>query len=467
MKFVVKHLHFVGIGGTGMCGIAEVLLNLGYTVSGSDLTSNAATEHLRKLGATVYRGHDAANIDGANAIVISSAVHADNPEVVAARERHIPVVPRAVMLAELMRLRRGIAIAGAHGKTTTTSLTTSLLAAGGLDPTYVIGGRLNSSGVNARLGEGEFIVAEADESDASFLNLTPVISAVTNIDQDHMDTYGHDFGRLKQAFVDFLARLPFYGVAVMCVDDENVRSILPRVSRRVVTYGLSETAEIRAIDVRAIGTQMAFTILRPNHEPLPVVLNLPGVHNVINSLAAVAIAMLVGVSDEAIVRGLADFTGVGRRFAQYGDISIETESGLTAGSFKLIDDYGHHPHEMAATLAAVRGAWPDRRIVVAFQPHRYTRTRDCFEDFVKVLSEVDVVVLADVYPAGEKPIAGADGRALARAIRLAGRGELLFCDTVEELPEAIRRVVRDGDVVVTMGAGSVGRVAGELAGKTI
>ncbi len=467
MKFVVKHLHFVGIGGTGMCGIAEVLLNLGYTVSGSDLTSNAATEHLRKLGATVYRGHDAANIDGANAIVISSAVHADNPEVVAARERHIPVVPRAVMLAELMRLRRGIAIAGAHGKTTTTSLTTSLLAAGGLDPTYVIGGRLNSSGVNARLGEGEFIVAEADESDASFLNLTPVISAVTNIDQDHMDTYGHDFGRLKQAFVDFLARLPFYGVAVMCVDDENVRSILPRVSRRVVTYGLSETAEIRAIDVRAIGTQMAFTILRPNHEPLPVVLNLPGVHNVINSLAAVAIAMLVGVSDEAIVRGLADFTGVGRRFAQYGDISIETESGLTAGSFKLIDDYGHHPHEMAATLAAVRGAWPDKRIVVAFQPHRYTRTRDCFEDFVKVLSEVDVVVLADVYPAGEKPIAGADGRALARAIRLAGRGELLFCDTVEELPEAIRRVVRDGDVVVTMGAGSVGRVAGELAGKTI
>ena len=467
MKFVVKHLHFVGIGGTGMCGIAEVLLNLGYTVSGSDLTSNAATEHLRKLGATVYRGHDAANIEGANAIVISSAVHADNPEVIAARERHIPVVPRAVMLAELMRLRRGIAIAGAHGKTTTTSLTTTLLAAGGLDPTYVIGGRLNSSGVNARLGEGEFIVAEADESDASFLNLTPVISAVTNIDQDHMDTYGHDFGRLKQAFVDFLARLPFYGVAVMCVDDENVRSILPRVSRRVVTYGLSETAEIRAIDVRAIGTQMAFTILRPNHEPLPVVLNLPGVHNVINSLAAVAIAMLVGVSDEAIVRGLADFTGVGRRFAQYGDISIETESGLTAGSFKLIDDYGHHPHEMAATLAAVRGAWPDKRIVVAFQPHRYTRTRDCFEDFVKVLSEVDVVVLADVYPAGEKPIAGADGRALARAIRLAGRGELLFCDTVEELPEAIRRVVRDGDVVVTMGAGSVGRVAGELAGKTI
>ncbi len=467
MKFVVKHLHFVGIGGTGMCGIAEVLLNLGYTVSGSDLTSNAATEHLRKLGATVYRGHDAANIEGANAIVISSAVHADNPEVIAARERHIPVVPRAVMLAELMRLRRGIAIAGAHGKTTTTSLTTSLLAAGGLDPTYVIGGRLNSSGVNARLGEGEFIVAEADESDASFLNLTPVISAVTNIDQDHMDTYGHDFGRLKQAFVDFLARLPFYGVAVLCVDDENVRSILPRVSRRVVTYGLSETAEIRAIDVRAIGTQMAFTILRPNHEPLPVVLNLPGVHNVINSLAAVAIAMLVGVSDEAIVRGLADFTGVGRRFAQYGDISIETESGLTAGSFKLIDDYGHHPHEMAATLAAVRGAWPDKRIVVAFQPHRYTRTRDCFEDFVKVLSEVDVVVLADVYPAGEKPIAGADGRALARAIRLAGRGELLFCDTVEELPEAIRRVVRDGDVVVTMGAGSVGRVAGELAGKTI
>ena len=327
MKFVVKHLHFVGIGGTGMCGIAEVLLNLGYTVSGSDLAENAATRRLKSLGAVIYRGHDAKNIEGADAIVISSAVHADNPEVVAAKAAHIPVVPRAVMLAELMRLRRGIAIAGAHGKTTTTSLTTALLAAGGLDPTYVIGGRLNSSGTNARLGAGEYIVAEADESDASFLNLTPVLAAVTNIDQDHMDTYGHDFERLKQAFVDFLTRLPFYGVAVLCSDDENVRSIIPRVPRRVVEYGLNDKAEVRAIDVRTDGTRMRFTILRPEHQPLPVVLNLPGLHNVRNALAAVAIATLVGVTDEAIVKGLAEFTGVGRRFAQYGDLPVTGAEG--------------------------------------------------------------------------------------------------------------------------------------------
>lgn len=463
MKFVVKHLHFVGIGGTGMCGIAEVLLNLGYTVSGSDLAENAATRRLKSLGAVIYRGHDAKNIEGADAIVISSAVHADNPEVVAAKVAHIPVVPRAVMLAELMRLRRGIAIAGAHGKTTTTSLTTALLAAGGLDPTYVIGGRLNSSGTNARLGAGEYIVAEADESDASFLNLTPVLAAVTNIDQDHMDTYGHDFERLKQAFVDFLTRLPFYGVAVLCSDDENVRSIIPRVPRRVVEYGLNDKAEVRAIDVRTDGTRMRFTILRPEHQPLPVVLNLPGLHNVRNALAAVAIATLVGVTDEAIVKGLAEFTGVGRRFAQYGDLPVTGAEGKTIGSFKLVDDYGHHPHEMAATIAAVRGAWPDKRLVVVFQPHRYTRTRDCFEDFVKVLSQADVVVLADVYPAGETPIAGADGRALARAVRLVGKGDLIFCDSVDEVPQAVMQVVRDGDVVVTMGAGSIGRVAPILA----
>ena len=463
MKFVVKHLHFVGIGGTGMCGIAEVLLNLGYTVSGSDLAENAATRRLKSLGAVIYRGHDAKNIEGADAIVISSAVHADNPEVVAAKAAHIPVVPRAVMLAELMRLRRGIAIAGAHGKTTTTSLTTALLAAGGLDPTYVIGGRLNSSGTNARLGAGEYIVAEADESDASFLNLTPVLAAVTNIDQDHMDTYGHDFERLKQAFVDFLTRLPFYGVAVLCSDDENVRSIIPRVPRRVVEYGLNDKAEVRAIDVRTDGTRMRFTILRPEHQPLPVVLNLPGLHNVRNALAAVAIATLVGVTDEAIVKGLAEFTGVGRRFAQYGDLPVTGAEGKTIGSVKLVDDYGHHPHEMAATIAAVRGAWPDKRLVVVFQPHRYTRTRDCFEDFVKVLSQADVVVLADVYPAGETPIAGADGRALARAVRLVGKGDLIFCDSVDEVPQAVMQVVRDGDVVVTMGAGSIGRVAPILA----
>ncbi len=467
MKFVVKHLHFVGIGGTGMCGIAEVMLNLGYTVSGSDLARNAATERLAKLGATVHQGHAAENIAGADAVVISSAVHEDNPEVAAARAAHIPVVPRAVMLAELMRLRRGIAIAGAHGKTTTTSLTTALLAAGGLDPTYVIGGRLNSSGSNARLGSGEYIVAEADESDASFLNLMPVLAAVTNIDHDHMDTYGHDFERLKDAFVQFLMRLPFYGVAVLCGDDENVRSIIPKVPRRVIEYGLNEGAEVRAVDVQTAGTQMKFTILRPDHEPLPVVLNLAGMHNVRNALAAVAIATLVGVSDEAIVKGLAEFTGVGRRFARYGEVPVKNEAGETIGAFELVDDYGHHPHEMAATIAAVRGAWPDRRLVVAFQPHRYTRTRDCFEDFVKVLKDADVLVLGDVYPAGEAPIAGADGRTLARAVRLVGKGDLVFCDKIEEMPEAIRRVARPGDVVLTMGAGSIGRVPGMLAHKEI
>ena len=466
MKFVVKHLHFVGIGGTGMCGIAEVMLNLGYTVTGSDIAKNAATERLTRLGAVVYQGHAAQNIEGADAVVISSAVHEDNPEVIAARAAHIPVVPRAVMLAELMRLRRGIAIAGAHGKTTTTSLTASLLAAGGLDPTYVIGGRLNSSGTNARLGSGEYIVAEADESDASFLNLMPVLAVVTNIDQDHMDTYGHDFNRLKDAFVQFLMRLPFYGVAVLCADDENVRSIVSRVPRRVIEYGLSERAEVRAVDVETAGTQMKFTILRPEHEPLPVVLNLAGMHNVRNALAAVAVATLVGVSDEAIVKGLAEFTGVGRRFARYGTVAVKDAAGNT-GTFELIDDYGHHPHEMAATIAAVRGAWPGRRLVLAFQPHRYTRTRDCFEDFVKILKDVDMLVLADVYPAGDAPIAGADGRTLAHAVRVAGNSNLVFCDKIEEMPEAILRVVRPGDVVLTMGAGSIGRVPGKLAHKEI
>jgi UDP-N-acetylmuramate--alanine ligase len=462
MKFVVKHLHFVGIGGTGMCGIAEVLLNLGYTVSGSDLAVNAATKRLAAQGATVYCGHAAGNIEGADAVVISSAVHEDNPEVAAARAAHIPVVPRAVMLAELMRLRRGIAVAGAHGKTTTTSLTATLLAAGGLDPTYVIGGRLNSSGVNARLGTGEYLVAEADESDASFLNLTPVVSVVTNIDQDHMDTYGHDFERLKKAFVDFIARLPFYGVAVLCLDDENVRSIMPQIHRRIVTYGFDPEAEVRAVDVRSCGTQMRFTVLRKNHEPLPVLLNLPGIHNVLDSLAAIAVATLVGVDDAAIVKGLAGFTGVGRRFAQYGDIPIKDRPGET---FKLVDDYGHHPHEMAATIAAARGAWPEKRLVVAFQPHRYTRTRDCFEDFVKVLSGVDVLVLADVYPAGEAPIPGADGRSLVRALRMVSKGDIVFCDKIEEVQGAVESVVKDGDVVLTMGAGSIGKVALRLAGE--
>ena len=462
MKFLVNHLHFVGIGGAGMSGIAEVMLNLGYVVSGSDLSKSAVTERLQSLGARVFCGHDKKHIRGADAVVISSAVHEDNPEVVAARELGIPVVPRAVMLAELMRLRRGIAIAGAHGKTTTTSLTASLLAAGDLDPTFVIGGRLNSAGANARLGTGEFLVAEADESDASFLNLTPVISAVTNIDEDHMDTYGHSFENLKSAFVDFLERLPFYGVAVLCADDEHVLEIRPRVTKPVILYGLSADAQVRAIDVRAVGTQMAFTILRPDHPPLPVVLNLPGIHNVRNALAAVAIATVVGVSDEAIVRGLSEFRGVGRRFTQYGDIPVRAADGSVTGHYKLIDDYGHHPHEMAATLAAVRGVWPEKRVIVAFQPHRYTRTRDCFEQFVDVLEDIDGLVLAEVYPAVEALIEGADSEHLAAAIAAKGFHRPVVVP-VEGVADAIAGMVRDGDVVITMGAGSIGRVAPAIA----
>lgn len=462
MKFLVNHLHFVGIGGAGMSGIAEVMLNLGYVVSGSDLSKSAVTERLQSLGARVFCGHDKKHIRGADAVVISSAVHEDNPEVVAARELGIPVVPRAVMLAELMRLRRGIAIAGAHGKTTTTSLTASLLAAGDLDPTFVIGGRLNSAGANARLGTGEFLVAEADESDASFLNLTPVISAVTNIDEDHMDTYGHSFENLKSAFVDFLERLPFYGVAVLCADDEHVLEIRPRVTKPVILYGLSADAQVRAIDVRAVGTQMAFTILRPDHPPLPVVLNLPGIHNVRNALAAVAIATVVGVSDEAIVCGLSEFRGVGRRFTQYGDIPVRAADGSVTGHYKLIDDYGHHPHEMAATLAAVRGVWPEKRVIVAFQPHRYTRTRDCFEQFVDVLEDIDGLVLAEVYPAGEALIEGADSEHLAAAIAAKGFHRPVVVP-VEGVADAIAGMVRDGDVVITMGAGSIGRVAPAIA----
>lgn len=459
--FLVKHLHFIGIGGAGMSGIAEVLLNLGYVVSGSDLAVTPVTERLQTLGARIFCGHDKKHIRGADVVVISSAVKADNPEVVAAKDIGIPVVPRAVMLAELMRLRRGIAIAGAHGKTTTTSLTTSLLAAGGLDPTFVIGGKLNSAGANARLGTGEFLVAEADESDASFLNLTPVISAVTNIDEDHMDTYGHNFETLKTAFVDFLERLPFYGVAVLCMDDENVRSITDRVTKRIVGYGLSPEAQVRAIDVRAQGTQMAFTVLRPDHSPLPVVLNLPGLHNVRNALAAIAIATIVGVSDEAIVKGLLEFRGVGRRFARFGEVALRNEDGSIRGHFELIDDYGHHPHEMAATLAAIRGAWPERRVLVVFQPHRFTRTRDCFDEFVRVLAPIDQVVLLEVYSAGEAPIEGADSAHLADAIAAMGakRPEVI---ALEDLKRTVMTVAQDGDIVVTMGAGSIGRAVTTL-----
>lgn len=459
MKHIVKHVHFVGIGGAGMSGIAEVLVNLGYEVSGSDLSRNAVTERLTALGARVAIGHDAANIEGANAVVTSTAVRSDNPEVLAARRLGVPIVPRAVMLAELMRLKQGIAIAGTHGKTTTTSLVASVLAAGGLDPTFVIGGRLISAGVNARLGSGDFIVAEADESDASFLNLYPVIEVITNIDEDHMDTYGHDFARLKQAFIEFTQKLPFYGSVVVCVDDPNVRQILPFISKPVVRYGLAPDAEVRAEQVAARDGRMHFTAIREGRAPLAVVLNLPGLHNVQNALAAIAIATDLGVADAAIQQALADFNGVGRRFQRYGEIA--TADG--AGSYTLVDDYGHHPVEMAATIAAARGAFPGRRLVLVFQPHRYTRTRDCFEEFVNVLSTVDELVLTEVYAAGEAPIPTASGEALARALRASGRVDPAFVATVDEVPAALAQRVRAGDVVITMGAGSIGGVPGRIA----
>lgn len=455
MKHKISHIHFIGIGGSGMSGIAEVLLNQGYTVSGSDLADNAVTRRLASLGARVVQGHAADNIAGADAVVTSTAVSADNPEVLRARERRIPVVPRAQMLAELMRIKQGVAVAGTHGKTTTTSLIASCLAEGGLDPTFVIGGRLNSAGANARLGSGEFLVAEADESDASFLFLSPVVSVVTNIDADHMDTYGHDFGKLKQAFVDFLNRLPFYGVAVLCADDANVREIMPQVPKQIIRYGLDADAQVRAENVRADGTRMLFDAVRVNGSTtrIPVELNLPGLHNVRNALAAIAVANEVGVSDDAIVRALGEFKGVGRRFTRHGEIALPA-----GGHFTLVDDYGHHPVEMAATLEAARGAYPGRRIVLAFQPHRYTRTRDCFEDFVRVLSAADAVVLTEVYAAGESPIVAADGRALARALRVAGKVEPVFVEDIGELPQTLLDTVRDGDVVLGMGAGSIGQL---------
>jgi len=459
VKHKVKSIHFVGIGGAGMSGIAEVLVNLGYKVSGSDLGDNAATRRLTALGARVVLGHATENVADADAVVTSTAVRGDNPEVIAARARHIPVVPRAQMLAELMRLKQGIAIAGTHGKTTTTSLVASILAVGGLDPTFVVGGKLNAVGANARLGKGDFLVAEADESDASFLLLTPVISVVTNIDADHMETYGHDFARLKQSFVDFLQHLPFYGVAVLCDDDKHVRSIMPLVSKQIVRYGFSESANVRAENIRAEEGRMAFDVVRVNGTTsrLAVVLNLPGRHNVLNALAAIAVATEVGVSDEAIVKALAGFKGVGRRFQRYGEVALPG-----GGTATVIDDYGHHPVEMAATIAAARGAFPDKRLVLAFQPHRYTRTRDCFEDFVKVLSTVDALLLGEVYAAGEAPIVAADGRSLARALRVAGKIEPVFVENIEDMPGAILSSAQDGDVVITMGAGSIGGVPGKL-----
>jgi UDP-N-acetylmuramate--alanine ligase len=462
MKHKLRRIHFVGIGGSGMSGIAEVLVNLGFEVSGSDLAENAATRRLAGLGARVIAKHDKANIEGVDAVVVSTAVKGDNPEVAAARAKRIPVVPRALMLAELMRLKQGVAIAGTHGKTTTTSLVASVLAEGGLDPTFVIGGRLNAAGSNARLGAGDFIVVEADESDASFLHLQPVLAVVTNIDADHMETYQHDFARLKQAFIAFLQNLPFYGSAVLCMDDPNVREILPFVSKPVVTYGTAAEAMVRAEGIEHAAGQMRFRVRRRGKaQPLEVTLNLPGHHNVLNSLAAVAVGMEIGIPEAAIQKALAEFKGVGRRFQRFGDVALDPAKP-GGGRFTLVDDYGHHPAEMAATIAATRGAFPGRRLVLAFQPHRYSRTRDLFDEFVKVLCTADALVLADVYAAGEPAIATADGQTLARAVRAAGKLDPLFVEEIGRVAEGIRSVARDGDVVLVMGAGSIGTVPGQL-----
>jgi UDP-N-acetylmuramate--alanine ligase len=457
MKHKIKNIHFIGIGGSGMSGIAEVLLNLGYNVSGSDLGSNAASQRLAELGANVMLGHSAGNVAGADAVVTSTAVKDDNPEVVAARAAMVPVVPRAIMLGELMRLKRGIAIAGTHGKTTTTSLVASVLAQGGLDPTFVIGGRLTSAGANAKLGTGEYIVAEADESDASFLNLTPMLEVITNIDADHMDTYEHDFEKLKAAFVHFTHRLPFYGRAMLCIDDPHVRSIVPAITKPITTYGFSEDAQVRAVNARAEGLQMHFTVIQDGYPDTDFVLNQPGMHNVQNACSAIAIARELGIEDEATQQGLKEFGGVGRRFTRYGDVAIPG-----GGTFALVDDFGHHPVETEVTLKAARAAYPGRRLVLAFQPHRYSRTRDMFEDFVKVLSAPDVLVLAEVYPAGEAPILAADGRALAHALRVSGDVEPIFVEAIADMPATLMKVVRDGDVVITMGAGSISGVPNKL-----
>ncbi len=452
----IRLIHFVGIGGSGMSGIAEVLLNLGYQVSGSDLQENASTRRLAALGAKICLGHQADNIIQAEVVVISSAVGRSNVEVEAARARKIPVISRAEMLAELMRFRYGIAVAGTHGKTTTTSLTASVLAEAGLDPTFVIGGRLNSTGTNAQLGKGSYLVAEADESDASFLYLQPMIAVVTNIDRDHMETYGGDFGRLKETFVEFLHHVPFYGLAVMCADDAGVREILPGISKPVRTYGFEPEADLRAVSVQQQGLVTGFEALRSGQAPLPVVLNLPGRHNILNALAVIAVAGELGIADDTIQRALAGFKGIGRRF------QINAEVPLGGGVVTFVDDYGHHPREIAATLDAARAAWPERRLVLIFQPHRYTRTRDLFEDFVLVLSRADVLVLLDVYPAGEKPVIGADGRALARAIRVRGQSDPVFVEKTTELAGILPKLLEADDVVLTLGAGSIGQVAQEL-----
>ncbi|MEI8572561.1 UDP-N-acetylmuramate--L-alanine ligase [Methylomonas sp. LW13] len=453
----IDKIHFVGIGGTGMSGIAEVLSNLGYTVSGSDIKGSAVTDRLQAMGVKVYFGHHADNVTDVDVVVTSTAVDRTNPEIVTAYENRIPVIPRAEMLAELMRFRFGIAVAGTHGKTTTTSLTTMMLAEGGLDPTFVIGGRLNSAGANAKLGLGKYLVAEADESDASFLFLQPMMAIVTNIDQDHMETYGGSYSKLKDTFLKFLHQLPFYGLAVMCIDDPGVCDVLPNVSKPVKTYGVSSYADVRAVDIRQDGLRTHFTVLRwGDLPPLQVTLNLPGWHNMLNALAATTIATALGVDDAAIVKSLAEFKGVGRRFQINGDVDFQ------GGKLTLVDDYGHHPRELAATLEALRQAWPTRRKVVVFQPHRYTRTRDLFEDFVEVLSSVDVLILLDVYSAGEAPITGADGKALSRSIRVRGQVDPVFVQNREDLATILAGIVEKDDVVLTMGAGNVGQIAAEL-----
>jgi len=453
----IRCAHFVGIGGAGMGGIAEVLLNLGYQVSGSDLRENAVTRRLVVLGARVLIGHDASHVDGCDVVVVSSAVDEQNPEVKAARERRIPVVPRAEMLAEIMRFRYGIAVAGTHGKTTTTSLVASLLAEAGLDPTFVIGGLLNSANSHARLGSGRYLVAEADESDASFLYLQPMLAVVTNIDADHLSTYEGDFQRLRQTFVEFLHHLPFYGLAVLCLDDPNVRDVLPAITRQVRTYGIeAEDADIRAMNLRQDGVQMHFDIHQDEHEPLAVVLNLPGRHNVLNALAAVAVARELEVDDQSMQRALETFAGIGRRFQLNGELVVAD------GTVLFIDDYGHHPREISATLEAVRNGWPERRLVTVFQPHRYSRTRDLFEDFAQVLGNTDLLLISEVFAAGEEPITGADGRALCRAVRGRGRVDPVFVEDIETLPVVLKDVLQAGDLVLTLGAGSIGAVAAIL-----
>lgn len=453
----IQRIHFVGIGGSGMSGIAEVLLNLGYQVSGSDLSMNANAVRLAGLGCTVHVGHAAEHIAGAGVVVVSSAVDTENPEVAAARLARIPVISRAEMLSELMRFRYGIAVAGTHGKTTTTSLMASVLAEAGLDPTFVIGGRLNSAGTNAQLGSGEFLVAEADESDASFLQLQPMIAIVTNIDQDHMETYGGDIKQLQETFVRFLHHIPFYGLALLCLDDAGIREVLPHVNKPVKTYGLDEAADIRAVNIVRQGLRSCFEVVRKGIvEPLQITLNLPGLHNILNTLAVIGVATELGVPDDKIARALAGFKGIGRRFQLNGEIAAGD------GVITFVDDYGHHPKELEATFDSARNTWPDRRLVLVFQPHRYTRTRDLFEDFVRVLSRVDALVLLDVYPAGEATIPGADGRSLSRAIRVRGQVAPVFVDSVGEVVDVLTAILQPDDVVLTMGAGSVGTIASEL-----